>query len=895
MKFFVDTLGHTLWRRIAAMAHKIGTNLACAGSAAGRCMGAAGLAYSPMADVSRSALVFFALSMFAGYVYYLVRRLRTSEIRLSSLKAGWNEALDFTEDALYLVDLDDNLIRGNRAFYQYINREPSQAIGRDIMVLVHGKRDEEPCPVCQARQDRRDTVVIKEADDPVNRLKRPIEIIVRVIRNDHGSPVGILHVIRDLSRHRHGQEAMRSSEERFRRLSEAAFEGIFIHDRGTILDANQTLASMFGCGLDELLGANVLELVHETSHDFVRKSLVHPIDEPFEVEAVRKDRSRFSAEVRGRHMSHGERTLRVVAVRDVSELRRAQLELFEEKERLLVTLESIGEAVITTDINGRIRYINPVAEKLTGWTNAQAYDHALVDVFRIASELTGEYLPDPVRRCLAEDRLITSEEESILHHRENNESAIEHSIAPIRGRDGAVTGTVIVFRDVTQIRRMARQLNYQASHDTLTGLVNRREFEMRLNQAIGTTASEGSVHSLCYLDLDQFKLVNDTCGHIAGDQLLKQVAALLKSRLRGSDVLARLGGDEFGVLLEGCRLDKAREIAEAMRHAVNDMRFVWHSNTFNVSASIGLVPVTAESGGLIEVLSTADAACYVAKDSGRNRVHVWQPDDAALARHHSEMEWAQRVTRAVEGGRLLLYGQLIAPLAGAATRVARYEVLVRMLDESGNAVLPSAFIPAAERYNVMQGVDRWVIRAMLSAAALNPETPDGDMLQLSVNVSGRSLCDEQFLDFVMREIIESGIAPERLCFEITETAAIANLILAQRFVSMLKGIGCAFALDDFGSGLSSFSYLKNLQVDYLKIDSSFVRDIAHDPIDYAMVESINQLGHVMGIKTVAEYAEDELILEKLRKIGVDYAQGFAIAAPVPLVELLTVRRRCATP
>ncbi len=877
------------------MQQKVGTKLAYAGGAAGSSMGTAGLTHLPMVDVLWSVLVFSVLSMFAGYVFYLFRRLRTSEISLSSLKAGWNEALDFTEDALYLVDLDDNLIRGNRAFYRYINREPSQAIGRDIMVLVHGKRDDEPCPVCQARQELRDTVVIKEADDPANRLKRPIEIIVRVIRNDRGSPVGILHVIRDLSRHRQGQEAIRSSEERFRRLSEAAFEGIFIHDRGTILDANQTLASMFGRELDELLGLNVLELVDETSRDFVREILIHPIDEPYEVGAVRKDRSRFSAEVRGRHVFHGERMRRVVAVRDVTELRRAQHDLFEEKERLLVTLESIGEAVITTDINGHIRYINPVGEKLTGWTNAQAQGHALIEVFRIANELTGEYLPDLVRRCLAEDRLITSEEEGILRHRDNRESAIEHSIAPIRGRDGTVVGTVIVFRDVTEMRRMARQLTYQASHDTLTGLVNRREFEMRLNQAIGTTASEGSVHGLCYLDLDQFKLVNDTCGHIAGDQLLKQVAALLKSRLRGSDVLARLGGDEFGVLLEGCRLDKAREIAESMRHEVSDLRFVWHRNTFNVSVSIGLVPVTAESGGLIEVLSTADAACYVAKDSGRNRVHVWQPDDVALARHHSEMEWAQRVARAVEDGRLLLYGQLISPLARAATRVARYEVLVRMLDESGNPVLPAAFIPAAERYNVMQAVDRWVIRAVLSAAALNPETPDGRILELSVNVSGRSLGDEQFLDFVMREIVESGIAPERLCFEITETAAIANLIRAQRFVAMLKGIGCAFALDDFGSGLSSFSYLKNLQVDYLKIDSSFVRDIAHDPIDYAMVESINQLGHVMGIKTVAEYAEDELILEKLRNIGVDYAQGFSIAAPIPLEELLTVRKRSATP
>ena len=854
--------------------------------ASGGLTSAIGFSIPTQADILWGALISVVLVAIAGYIRHLFNRLRSSELTVENLKAGWNEALDFAEDAFFLVDLDDKLVRGNRAFHRFIDREPANAIGQDMMVLIHGKYEKDICPVCLARQERRDALIVKEADDPVNRLHRPIEIIVRIIRNQNGLPVGVLQVIRDLTRDRQAQDAMRESEERFRRLSEAAFEGIFIHDRGTIVDANQTIASMSGWSIEELLGGSLLKLVDVASQGLITARLANPSSEPLEIMARRKDGSTFAAEVRGRAVMFDDRAMRVVAVRDMTELRRAQQELSEEKERLQVTLESIGEAVITADVDGRIRYINPVAEKLTGWSTEEAFGQTVDAVFRIADEVTGKLLPNPVTSSLLRENAPIGQTECVLFQRHHGEFTIEFSIAPIHGRDGTAAGAVIAFRDVTKMRSMARQLTYQASHDVLTGLINRREFETRLVQALGTAVSEGGKHALCYLDLDQFKLVNDTCGHIAGDQLLKQVAALLKSRLRGSDVLARLGGDEFGVLLEGCPIDKAREIAESMRHVIGDFRFIWHNNAFNVSVSIGLVPVTAESGGMIEVLSTADAACYVAKDMGRNRLHVYQPDDAALAKHHGEMEWAQRVARAVEDGRLVLHGQQIGSLGQFDSPVARYEVLLRMLDESGQLVLPSTFIPAAERYNVMPAVDRWVIRTALGIAASNPFAPDGRQLALSINISGMSLNDEQFLDFVMREIAKSGVAPDRLCFEITETAAIANFAIAQRFVSLLKESGCAFALDDFGSGLSSFSYLKNLHVDYLKIDSSFVRDMARDPIDYAMVESINQLGHVMGIQTVAEYAEDDEILEKLRAIGVDYAQGFAVAPPAPLIELL---------
>jgi diguanylate cyclase (GGDEF)-like protein len=442
-----------------------------------------------------------------------------------------------------------------------------------------------------------------------------------------------------------------------------------------------------------------------------------------------------------------------------------------------------------------------------------------------------------------------------------------------------------VFRNITEARAMARKMDYLATHDPLTGLVNRREFERRLQRAIDDSAGGRTEHALCYLDLDQFKIVNDTCGHVAGDELLRSLAVILKGRMRQTDTLARLGGDEFGVLLERCESADALRITGELRALVQDFRFAWDDKTFALGVSIGVVSIDGHAGDVATALSAADTACYMAKDAGRNRVHHFKPNDIELAQRQGEMQWIARIQRALDEQRLELACQRIVPVATDSDGRTHLEVLVRMRDEQGGVVPPGAFLPAAERYNLMPTVDRWIVGATLDALAGQPQALE-QMEFCSINLSGNSVGEEDFLDFITARLASSGVPPEKICFEITETAAVANLTHAVAFISALREQGCRFALDDFGSGMSSFAYLKTLPVDFLKIDGNFVRDMTEDPIDRAMVSAINQVGHVMGIRTIAEFVENSGILGALRGIGVDYAQGMGIASPEPLRELL---------
>lgn len=558
----------------------------------------------------------------------------------------------------------------------------------------------------------------------------------------------------------------------------------------------------------------------------------------------------------------------------------AEARLFREKERLQVTLDSIGEGVITTDAESRISYLNPIAENMTGWRQKEAQGLPLIDVFKLLD--TQGQLPseNPVSLAIQKNHVVNFEQHYLLTRRDGNEFAIEVTAAPLPDYDSSIIGAVLVIRNVTALRDMARQMTYQASHDNLTGLINRREFEQRLELALASVRTDKHQHIMCYLDLDQFKIVNDTCGHVAGDELLKQLSSVLKANVRKMDTLARLGGDEFGILLADCPLEKGRETAENLLKVINDFRFAWMNKSFEIGVSIGLVPITADSGGLIDVLGAADSACYAAKDLGRNRLHVYQQDDAVLAQRHGEMQWLPRIRQALEKNQFCLYFQRLQSLTDGNTH--GIEVLIRLMDAQGKLIPPMAFLPAAERYGLMPSIDRWVIKATLAKMSQQDEIMD-DVQLWAINLSGHSLCDDQFIEFIMNEMQKPGVNPKRICFEITETAAVANLSRAMELMTQLKVMGCQFALDDFGSGLSSFTYLKNLPVDFLKIDGSFIKDMVDDPMDRAMVESINQIGHLMGLKTIAEFVESDAILEELKTLRIDYVQGYGIHRPELLV------------
>ena len=575
-------------------------------------------------------------------------------------------------------------------------------------------------------------------------------------------------------------------------------------------------------------------------------------------------------------------TLACLRLAPLRALRRAVVDLDNERECAVVTLHSIGDAVITTDAQQRVQYLNPVAESLVGWTTEEVRGSALADIFRLVSEATQEPVDSPLSTALAQRRVVPLANHTALIRRDGSTISVEDTAAPIINKRGELIGGVLVFHDVTAARDLARQLSWQATHDALTGLVNRSEFERRLDDLIRSTWDTDRHHVLCYMDIDQFKIVNDTCGHTAGDEMLKEVTALINSKIRGSDTRARLGGDEFGLLLDGCSLDKAREICQGLLGVVSAFRFSWQEKIFTVGLSAGLVAINADTPSKAAALSAADAACYTAKERGRGRIQTYEPGDLHIARRHQEMDWVARITRAMDEDRLVLHAQACSPIAPGSDAPLHFELLVRMIDEHGMLVAPGAFLPAAERYDLMPSIDRWVIQSAFSSIGKLLAMFPGRRVMFAVNLSGASLNADFLLAFVKQQTITHGIDPRCICFEITETVAVNHLRQAARFIKELKAMGFYFALDDFGSGMSSFAYLKNLPVDYLKIDGGIVKEMDKDAVSRSMVAAINQIGHAMGLKTIAEWVESAAILEECREIGVDFAQGYAIGRPGPL-------------
>lgn len=579
---------------------------------------------------------------------------------------------------------------------------------------------------------------------------------------------------------------------------------------------------------------------------------------------------------------------------DITERKDTEFEVEQQKERAQVTLHSIADAVITTDLNGQIEYLNPSAEEMTGWDSRIARGLPVTRVFKAFVEDSHPFTANPVGQCLAKSEAIQSEGDYVISRHDGRKLSVVYSVSPILSSQGKSLGAILVFHDVTKARDLECTISYQATHDTLTGLWNRTEFELQLEDAILETEQSLESHVVCMLDIDQLKIINETCAHEAGDRLLIKVAGILQAAARDSDVVARLGGDEFGLLLKDCSLETATQLVETILAETHALRFASCGRIFSVTASIGITQVVPGCEKVNLVMSEADLACHIAKENGGNRIHAYQSTDAELVRRREEVQWVSRISDAIKSDQLVLYCQPIMPISVQQDAALHIEVLVRMLDEDGTIITPDQFLPAAERYQLVSKLDSWVISHSLdwyAGYAATRKSAAADTL--SINLSGISIGDPGLLEHIKDEISKHRVPPEVLCFEITETAAISNLSAATGFIQELRSLGCRFALDDFGSGLSSFAYLKNLAVDYLKIDGTFVRDMDTNEVNFAMVSAIQQLASVIGTRTVAEYVCNEKILRMLGELGIDYAQGFAIAKPFALADLGTDREPAA--
>ncbi len=556
----------------------------------------------------------------------------------------------------------------------------------------------------------------------------------------------------------------------------------------------------------------------------------------------------------------------------------AEAALLESEERYRSLVENIPDILYKTDLGGEITYISPSVFAVAGYRVDEA----------IGINLAEQVYAEPKDRELFVTKILNHGHvknfEAQLLRKDGSKWWGSASAHLIKGDDGSAQSIEGIIRDISVQKIAQNKLSYQAAHDSLTGLINRHEFEKRVTCLLDDIQSDDDCHAMCFMDLDQFKVVNDTCGHVAGDDLLYKLGQLLLGTINKGDTLARLGGDEFGVLMEHCTIDQAHRVADEILKIVMNHQFLWAGKVFRIGISIGLVAISKNSVDFTELFRQADAACYLAKDMGRNRIHAYHSDDAELAVRHDEMNWVGLINEALDEDRFCLYAQAIVPLDGSNHR--HYELLIRMLDEKGEVIPPGAFLPAAERYNLIEKLDNWVVRRACKFLAEHPLF-FAQVDFITINLSGPSLTNQAFLESILSIFKETKVSPSMVCFEVTETVAISNLDSAIRFIQTLKKSGFRFALDDFGSGISSFGYLKNLPVDYLKIDGMFVKGIVNDPIDHAMVKSINEIGQLMGMQTIAEFVENNEIKDMLTAIGVNYGQGYGLGKPKPLKDLVS--------
>jgi len=663
-------------------------------------------------------------------------------------------------------------------------------------------------------------------------------------------------------------------------------EIVLVHDE-KILQANESAGGLIGLSPDQLEGRDVSDLVKPAYRALFKKTIANrlagePVPRQLEIQLINGNEQGLWVEAQSSSIEFRGRPAILTIARDVSYRKSLEVSLHRSKRQAQYTLESISEGVITTDVEGRIDYMNGAAESMTGANREAATGQTIGELFSLVDEADRRPLGDPVERCLAMRRRVNMGRRALMVSREGErEHSVEITASPIRGPGNSISGTVVVFHDVSEIRGLTRQMSYQATHDALTGLINRREFERRLQEAMDAAHAQEPTHILCYMDLDRFKAVNDSCGHLAGDNMLREVAALIKDQVRDSDFVGRLGGDEFGTLLVGCPLDKARQIAADICNAVADYRFVWKDKIFNIGISVGLVEISHTSGNLQDTMSAADSACYVAKQRGRGQVHVYSARDEAIARERGDIQWLRQLQDALHDDRFQLAIQPIIATASGDDSGPSAEVLIRLPDERGRFANTAEFLRPAERYQLMPQIDRWVVNATLAAIG-SGEIKLAGKRSCAINISGQTLADEGFLGFIVEALDHSGVSPNRICFEVNEGAVTSNVQHAQRFIEVLHGIGCEFALDDFGSGLGAFSNLKNLPVDYLKIDGSYTRNLASDQVNQEMVSAMIKLARTMEFRVVAEQVEQQEDFDWLREIGVDFVQGNFIEAPTAL-------------
>lgn len=798
------------------------------------------------------------------YIYKLRLNLCYDQKKLAQSETEWANALDFLDEPIYMVDLSDRIIRANKAYYDSYKITAEEAVGQLVTKFSHPEHpegEEIPCKVCQARKERIDTTLILEPDDPANKSNNPLEISIKIIRDHTNDPIGIIQKIRDLTKSRETEKVIRRSELLFKEILNATPDPLLVAKAsGEISLVNRQFEKELGYSREEIIGQKIEDIIPEkyrtnhlklrTQHTF--DSYKRPMGPEMALESLHKDGHVIPCNISLSPFEIDNEIFIIATIHNITK----RLEKETELKRLASVPEYNPNPIIEFKKDGTIVYSNPAAVELFPNINKANTKH------EILLDLDSEYDSLEKDHEFIRDIIVgeSTYEQKVIYSKDTN-----------------------LFRmyiwDITKLRSLTQEMTYQATHDSLTNLINRREFERRLEFITNDSKVNNKTHALCFMDLDRFKAVNDSCGHVAGDELLKQLSTNLSSKIRASDTFARLGGDEFGLLLPGCPLEKAKIIANGIRETVEEFRFYWDKKIFKIGVSIGIAIINNKTETSKEILTAADTACYLAKKHGRNRVHIYNNKSTSITKYTDETNWLNRINNALDNDDFVLHFQKIAAINDK--KDMHYEVLIRMLDKDGSTIAPDSFIPAAERFDIMSSVDSWVIKNTLLIMAEEKYLH----INFSINLSGQSLSDSKFMNDCISQIAECEIATTRICFEITETAMIGNLSNAIRTVSTLRGLGCKIALDDFGSGLSSFAYLKNLPVDYLKIDGSLIKDLENDPINITMVESIIHIGHSMGLKTIAEYVENDDVIDILRDLKIDFVQGYGVAKPMPLEDL----------